>query len=233
MTNGVWITDPSEIKQEAAKFFEKKYKECWQYRPLFRSSDFPAKTKDPIHFGDYRPISLIGSTYKIIAKLLALRLKNVIGSVIDEVQSAAPMIINGSPTNKFSMEKGVRQGDPLSPFLFIIAMEVLNMAMKTTVEKGVFDGIKFPNSNICLSHLFYANDALFIGEWTRRNIANLARILRCFYAASRLKVNFSQSKVFGVGASPSEVSNWAPPLSCESSSLPFTYLGIPVGENMT
>lgn len=47
-----------------------------------------AKYKDPIHFGDLRPISLIGSLYKIIAKLLALRLKKVIGNVIDEVQSA-------------------------------------------------------------------------------------------------------------------------------------------------
>lgn len=43
------------------------------------------KCKDAIHFGDFRPISLIESLYKIIAKLLALRLKKVIGSVIDEV----------------------------------------------------------------------------------------------------------------------------------------------------
>lgn len=48
------------------------------------------------------------------------------------------MIINGSPTNEFSMAKGVRQGNPLSPFLFIIALEGLNMAMKTAVDKGVF-----------------------------------------------------------------------------------------------
>ena len=44
-----------------------------------------AKLKDLIHLGDFRPISLIGSLYKIIAKLLATRLKKVIGSVIDEV----------------------------------------------------------------------------------------------------------------------------------------------------
>lgn len=62
-----------------------------------------AKTKDPLHFCDFRPISLIGSIYKIIAKLLALRLKKVIGGVIDEVQSAyvvgrnileGPLVVN-------------------------------------------------------------------------------------------------------------------------------------------
>ncbi|XP_023738523.1 uncharacterized protein LOC111886502 [Lactuca sativa] len=144
----------------------------------------------------------------------------------------ASVIINGSPTIEFPMTKGVQQCDPLSPFLFIIAMEGLNMAMKTAVEKGVFEGIRFSNSNICLSHLFYADDALFIGEWSRRNIANLARILRCFHIVSGLKVNFNKCKVFGVGAPSLEVLHWSAPLGCEPSSLPFTYLGIPVGDNM-
>lgn len=43
------------------------------------------KSKDPLHFGDFRPINLISSMYKIVAKLLAIRLKKVIGSIIDEV----------------------------------------------------------------------------------------------------------------------------------------------------
>lgn len=99
-------------------------------------------------------------------------------------------------------------------------------------SKMCFDGINFPNSNIFLSHLFYADEALFIGEWLRHNIANLATILRCFYVSSRLKVNFSKSKVFGVGTSPIEVSHCSAPLGCEPSSLPFTYIGIPMGDNM-
>lgn len=62
-----------------------------------------AKTKDPLVLGDYRPISLIGSLYKIIAKLLASRICVVIGECIDEVQTAfvegrnileGPLIVN-------------------------------------------------------------------------------------------------------------------------------------------
>lgn len=53
-----------------------------------------------------------------------------------------------------------------------------------------------------------------------------------FHASSGLKVNFSKSKVFGIGVSPSVVSAWASPLGCEPASLPFSYLGVPVGKNM-
>lgn len=263
-----------------------------------------AKIKDLLSLNDYRPISLIGALYKIVAKVLANRVKECIGCCIDEVQSAfvegrsilegplivnelcswvkrtdrkmllfkadfnkafdsvnweyldsimeqmnfgskwrrwingslesarASVLVNGSPTMEFSMSKGVRQGNPLSPFLFILAMEGLNVMMKAATEKGVFDGVPIPNSNIFISHLFYADDALFIGDWSKKNISNLARIMRCFHIESGLKVNFNKSKVFGVGVVHAEVCSWADPLGCAPSSLPFTYLGVPIGENM-
>lgn len=199
-----------------------------------------AKIKDPLSLSDYRPISLIGALYKIVAKTLAIRVKTHIGVCIDEVQSAfvegrnilegpliinevsswalksnwkillfkadfnkafdsvnweyldsvmaqmnfglkwrrwingclrsarASVLVNGSPTAEFPLTKGVRQGDPLSPFLFIIAMEGLNVMMKAANEKGIFDGVHIPNTNISLSHLFYADDALFIGDWSKK-----------------------------------------------------------------
>ena len=130
------------------------------------------------------------------------------------------------------VNKGVRQGDPLSPFLFITAMEGLSIAMNTACQKGLFKGLTIPNNGPTISHLLYADDALFIGEWTQNNIQNLARILRCFHVTSGLKVNFHKSRVFGIGTSLLETSNWARPLGCDPSSLPFTYLGVPVGANM-
>nr|KAJ0202669.1 hypothetical protein LSAT_V11C500242840 [Lactuca sativa] len=88
------------------------------------------KVQDPITITDFRPISLLGCFYKSISKVLAERLKKI------------SVIINGSATTEFGMERGVRQGDPLSPFLFIIAAEGLNIAMETTKEKGLFEGLK-------------------------------------------------------------------------------------------
>lgn len=73
-------------------------------------------------------------------------------------------IINGSPTKEFFISKGVRQGDPLSPCLFIIAMEGLNVALKSACDKWIFKGIQILGNGPTLSHLFYADDVLFIGE---------------------------------------------------------------------
>lgn len=142
------------------------------------------------------------------------------------------ILINGSPTKEFEMKRGARQGDPLSPFLFIVAMESLNIAIRVACQKGIFRGITVPHSETTISHLFYVDDALFVGEWNQDNIKNLARVLRCFQVASGLKVNFSKSRVFGIEVDMHEVTRWAAPLGCEPASLSFTYLGIPVGANM-
>lgn len=111
-------------------------------------------------------------------------------------------------------------------------MEGLNIELKEANAKGIFHGISIMSSNIKLSHLFYADDALFIGEWSIQNIKNLARILKFFHVSSDLSVNFRKSKVCGIGVNAQEVENWALPLGCEPSTLPFIYLGMPVGENM-
>ncbi|XP_071687382.1 uncharacterized protein [Rutidosis leptorrhynchoides] len=51
------------------------------------------------------------------------------------------ILVNGSPTREFSMGRGVRQGDPLSPFLFILAAEGLNILTKAAVDRGLFKGV--------------------------------------------------------------------------------------------
>lgn len=68
----------------------------------------------------------------------------------------------------------------------------------------------------------HADDALFVGEWCKSNLKNLAHILEFFHVSSGLKVNFHKSMVFGVGASNSETTRWARLLGCEAASLPCT-----------
>ncbi|KAL7594350.1 uncharacterized protein LOC111895781 [Lactuca sativa] len=111
-------------------------------------------------------------------------------------------------------------------------MEGLNAAMKSAVEKGFFNCIQVPSDGPVISHLFYVDEALFVGEWSRSNLKNLARILKCFHVSAGLRVNFHKSKVFGVGASNTETAQWVHILGCEAGVLPFTYLGVPVGANM-
>ncbi|XP_035834166.1 secreted RxLR effector protein 78-like [Helianthus annuus] len=124
------------------------------------------------------------------------------------------ILVNGSPTAEFEIQRGVRQGDPLSPLLFILAMEALHIATESAVNCDIFKGITTPGSGPTISHLLYADDALFVGEWSEDNFHNLARLLRCFHLSSGLKVNFSKSKVFGVGVGNGDISEMATILGC-------------------
>ncbi|GJT51072.1 uncharacterized mitochondrial protein-like protein, partial [Tanacetum coccineum] len=63
-------------------------------------------------------------------------------------------------TSEFSIKRGLRQGDPLSPFLFILVMEGLHNAFEEAVGNGLITGVNIKNSTINVSHLFYADDVI-------------------------------------------------------------------------
>nr|GEY75940.1 putative ribonuclease H protein At1g65750 family [Tanacetum cinerariifolium] len=159
------------------------------------------KVADPIALGDYHPISLIGCYYKIIANMLAKRVKWV-----RETWSASmSILVNGSPSEEFGLERGVKQGDPLSPFLFILAAEGLNAIVSEAVEKGIFRGVVVGDNNIMVPHLQYTDDTIFFGDWDKDNSKSLMCILKCFKEASGLKVNYNKSKIYGIGVNDEEM----------------------------
>ncbi|GKC19136.1 RNA-directed DNA polymerase, eukaryota, reverse transcriptase zinc-binding domain protein [Tanacetum coccineum] len=260
------------------------------------------KVANPLVVSDFRPISLIGAQYKIIAKILANRLSRVIATVISSEQTAfvsqrqildgplmvneiidwykrkkaklmilkidfekaidsvswdfldqvlqftgfghtwrswirgclssakASVLVNGSPTAEFDLQRGLRQGDPLSHFLFILVMEGLHVAIEDAINAGLFYGAKLHSLHV--SHLFFADDVLLLGEWSSVNISNLVNLLNCFYKVSGLKLNLHKSNLFGIGVDPLEVSNSALVTGCQAQCLPFSYLGLPIGSNM-
>nr|GEY28825.1 RNA-directed DNA polymerase, eukaryota [Tanacetum cinerariifolium] len=142
----------------------------------------------------------------------------------------ASILINGSPTYEFNIHRGLRQGDPLSPFLFIIAMEGIHVAMKDAMSAGLYNGFRINTLN--LSHLFFVDDALFIEEWSNTNIKSLVSNLDCFNQVSGLKINFNKSNLFGVGVPFAEVVSLASITGCNALSTPFNYLGLPIDCNM-
>ncbi|XP_071739988.1 uncharacterized protein [Rutidosis leptorrhynchoides] len=120
---------------------------CWQYIQFSNSGDFfrecnalfiiiVPKKPNLVSLNDYQPISLIGSYYKIIANLLSNWLRKVISNLVSYGENgfgakwkhwilsclnspSISILINGLPTNEFKLERGVHQGDPLSPFIFM------------------------------------------------------------------------------------------------------------------
>ncbi|XP_071728393.1 uncharacterized protein [Rutidosis leptorrhynchoides] len=143
------------------------------------------------------------------------------------------LLVNGSPTSEFSLGRGIRQGDPLSPFLFIIAAEGLNILAKAACEKGLFKGIEVGSDKVPISHLQYVDDTIFIGEWSHANIHSLQNLLKCFELASGLKVYFQKSCLYGVGVEVGEVNLVASRVGCQVGVFPFTYLGLPIGSKMS
>ncbi|GJS95704.1 RNA-directed DNA polymerase, eukaryota [Tanacetum coccineum] len=296
-----WKTLDQDVFQAVSDFFEN------GHIPRGCNASFIAlipKIHDAKIVKDFRPISLIGSIYKIITKILANRLCNVLPCLISEVQSAfvsnrnildgpfildellqwckhkrkramifkvdfekafdsvkwdylidtlrafgfgqkwcswingcfetatGSVLVNGSPTSEFQFHRGLKQGDPISPFLFILIMETLHLSFKRVIEANLFKGISI-NASFSISHLFYADDVVFIGEWNSSNIKTVAKVLNCFYLASGLKINFHKSKLMGVGVNSNEVESVANLVGCSTFSSPFKYLGVIVGDNMS
>ncbi|GKD61781.1 putative RNA-directed DNA polymerase, eukaryota, reverse transcriptase zinc-binding domain protein [Tanacetum coccineum] len=79
----------------------------------------------------------------------------------------ASILVNGSPTKEFKIERGLRQGDPLSPFLFILAVEELNVVLLEATNNNVFHGFHIGKEKLHISHLQFVDDALIMGNYRR------------------------------------------------------------------
>nr|CAN77770.1 hypothetical protein VITISV_044337 [Vitis vinifera] len=173
--------------------------------------------------GDFRPISLLGGLYKLLAKLLANRLKRVLAKF--------SVLINGVLVGFFSSTKGFRQRDPLSPYLFVLGMEVLDALIRRAVAGGFLSGCSIrggrrPTLNI--SHLFFADDIVVFCEANKEHLTHLSWILFWFEAASSLRINLAKSEIIPVGV-VEEIDELATELGCRVGSLPSQYLGLPLG----
>nr|GEU32234.1 RNA-directed DNA polymerase, eukaryota [Tanacetum cinerariifolium] len=221
---------------------------------------------DGFTFGFYhRPISLIGSMYKIISKILANRLVVVLGGLVNEIQSTfvadkqildgpfilnelvqwckkkkkqslvfkvdfekaydsvrwdhlddimrkfgfgekwcmwiqsclrfskGSVIVNGSLAEEFQIYKGLKQGDLLSPFLFILVMESLHISFQRVVDV----------------------------------------VLDCLNRASGLRINMTKRKLLGISVEDDKVKQAAAKIGCNTLKTPFSYLGSKVGGCMS
>ncbi|KAJ0581115.1 putative RNA-directed DNA polymerase [Helianthus annuus] len=142
------------------------------------------------------------------------------------------VLVNGSPMFEFKCAKGMRQGDPLSPFLFLVVMEALSCMIVKARRAGAFKAIWLPKDGPVLSHLFFADGAIILGDWSQLEVIKVVRILRCFHICSGLKINIAKSNLFGLGVPRPEIDDMASVVGCKPNTLPFTYLGLLVGANM-
>ncbi|XP_022575814.1 uncharacterized protein LOC111215880 [Brassica napus] len=229
---------------------------------------------------DYRPIALCNIYYKIISKLLALRLKEVLNSVISENQSAFipgrvitdnvlithevlhylksseatqqcsmavktdmskaydriewrfvyqvlrrlgfhskwtmwimecistvsyAYLINDNVYGMVKPQRGIRQGDPLSPYIFILCGEVLSGLCKKAGREGTLQGIRVARGSPRVNHLLFADDTMFFCSATPEACVALKKILTDYECASGQQINKTKSAITFSKRTPPEL----------------------------
>ncbi|XP_015964817.1 uncharacterized protein LOC107488571 [Arachis duranensis] len=103
------------------------------------------------------------------------------------------ILINRSPSKPFKMERGLRQGDPLSPFLFVlVVVDVLHKMVGKAVRNGCISPLVVGRDSIELSHLHFADDTILFSPSEEETVKNYKRLLRCFELMSGLSINFDK-----------------------------------------
>lgn len=137
------------------------------------------------------------------------------------------ILVNGMPMKPFAAKKGLRQGDPISPYLFAIAMEYLSRLLHNQSNAKSFH--YHPRSKrVNVTHLLFADDLLLFCKADIDSVQCLMRTFNRFSKASGLEANISKSNVYVSGINmqiKEQITNY---LRMEEGAFPFRYLGVPL-----
>lgn len=238
------------------------------------------KISSPKNVSEYRPIALCNVYYKVISKLLSIRLKPVLQDIISENQSAFvpgraisdnvlithevlhylkisgatkhctmavktdiskaydrlewsfirevlerlgfhptwinwmlqcistvtySFLLNNEVAGNIHPQRGIRQGDPLSPYIFILCGEMLSELCKKAQETGRLPGVGVARNSPKLNHLLFADDTMFFTKTDKQSCTNLMVILKGYEVASGQKINVLKSSISFSAKIPPEV----------------------------
>lgn len=134
---------------------------------------------------------------------------------------------NGTVNGYFKGKRGLRQGDPLSPYLFVIAMNCLShMINKAAAEER----IKYHHNcrEMRLTHLSFADDLLIFIDGSIESVQCVLQVLHEFELRSGLAVSFQKTSFFASGLSPQEIETIQASTGMINGTLPVRYLGVPL-----
>ncbi|KAA3449628.1 reverse transcriptase [Gossypium australe] len=230
-----------------------------------------SKLDKPKNMSQFRPISLCNVIYKFIAKVMVIRMSDILGDCINESQGAfipgrlisdnvliayevlhslkmkksgrkgnfalkldmskaydqvewnflAGMMkslgfhddwivlvmrcicsvsysvqLNGICSDWFSPSRGLRQGDPLSPYLFYICAEGFSSLLEEVKNSGGMQGATIGRERISINHLFFADDCILFGDATSEGVHTVRDIIREYETNAGQRVNYDKSLIF-------------------------------------
>jgi hypothetical protein len=141
------------------------------------------------------------------------------------------ILVNGVPTGFFQSSREIRQGDPLSPLLFVVVMEALSRMLNESMLQGLLSGFSVDirdNKALVVNHLLFADDTLIDCGAQAEHVRNLRCTFLCFEAVSGLMINLGKSELVPIG-DVDGVESLAHILGCRIESLSMTYLGMSLG----
>lgn len=140
------------------------------------------------------------------------------------------ILVNTSPSDFFTTEKGLRQGDLLSPFLFNICVNGFSCILNQVLGDTIFNGVKI-GPNLSIKHLQFADDTLLFCENDQAKLDISYNTMVTFLFASGLKINLSKSTIIGCNVLEEECLRIAGACGWSVGKLPILYLGAPLGGN--
>jgi len=143
--------------------------------------------------------------------------------------SSFSVLLNGVPGKKIICKRGLRQGDPLSPLLFVLAADYLQSLLNRAKDMGLIN-LPIPiSSETSFPVIQYADDTLIVMEGDAKQLFFLKTLLQNFSESTGLNINFSKSSMLPINISEGKLDLLARTFGCAKGTLPFTYLGLPLG----
>jgi hypothetical protein len=105
------------------------------------------------------------------------------------------ILVNGQPSHPFKPHRGIRQGDPLSPYLFILCADVFSGLLTKNQDQSNITGIKIAQGAPKVSHLFFADDSLIFCKANNSEAAHLLGVFEEYHRVSGQKINMEKSEM--------------------------------------
>ncbi|RVX14536.1 putative mitochondrial protein [Vitis vinifera] len=141
------------------------------------------------------------------------------------------VLVNGNAKGWVKASRGLRQGDPLSPFLFTLVADVLSRMLLRAEERNLLEGFRVGRNRTRVFHLEFVDDTIFFSNTKEEELQTLKSLLLVFGHISGLKVNLDKSNIYDINLDQNHLSGLVELLDCKASGWPILYLGLPLGGN--